>query len=130
MKEMPNKYSPFRPHFMAPGPHVNILKDKPISFENAQSTNDTDLSEDDDEDFTSYKYYPSDKILGRLYSAIDEREIFRHIQQNRSEQSPQKNKALDPARSVLEGIWADISYRYHLIEWEHLLDHARGIRDE
>jgi hypothetical protein len=129
MNEMP-KYSSFRPHFMAPGPHVDILKDKPISFENAQSTNGKDLNEDDEEYFTSYKYYPSDKILGKLYSAIDEREIFQRVQQNRLEQSSRKDKASDPARSVLEGIWDYLAYRYLLIEWGHHLDRARGIRDE
>ncbi len=62
MNEMP-RYSPYRPDFMAPGPHVNILKDKPISFENVQPE-DGDI--DEDEDTMVYKYYPSDKILGKL----------------------------------------------------------------
>jgi len=108
---------------MAPGPHADILKDKPISFENDQLTNDNDLN-DDGEDFTTYKYYLSNKILGKLYSAIDEREIFRHVQQNRSEQSSQKSK------SVLEFVWGYLENSYLLINWENHLDRARGIRDE
>jgi len=125
MNQMP-RYSPYRPHFMAPGPHVEILEDKPISFENTRSANDNDLSEDDDEDFVNYKYYPSKKILGKLYSAIDEREIFQGVQ-NRLEK---KNRASDPARSVLKGVWNYLEYRFLSVEWDNHLDQARGIREE
>jgi hypothetical protein len=128
MSKMP-KYSPYRPHFMAPGPYVDILKDKPISFENSQSTKDNNF-DDDDEDFTEYKYYLSDKILGRLYSAVDEREIFQRVQQNRLEQSWQKHMTSNPARSVLQGIWNYVHQRCQLIVWEDYLDRARGIRNE
>jgi hypothetical protein len=114
---------------MAPGPQVDILKDKPISFENVQSKNNTNFDEDD-EDFVAYKYYPSSKILGKLFSAIDEPEIFRRVQQNRLQQSFQKNWASNPTRSVLEGIWNYVEGHYTLINWKDHLDWARGIRDE
>jgi hypothetical protein len=129
MKDMP-KCSPFRPHFMAPGPHVEILKDKPISFEEAKSRNNDNLDDDDDEDFTPYKYYPSSKILGKLYSAIDEREIFGRVQQNRLEQSLQQRRASNTARSVLESVWDYVNSRFPLIILDDHLDRARGIRDE
>ncbi len=129
MKEMP-KHSPFRPHFMAPGPHVDILKDKPISFEDSNSTNDNKFDEDDDEDFRTYKYYPSNKILGKLFSAIDEREIFRRVQQIRLGQPSHHDRLLYNAKSVLEDVWDYVSSRFTLINWEGHLDRARGIRDE
>jgi hypothetical protein len=115
---------------MAPGPHVEILKDKPISFEEAKSRNNDNLDDDGDEDFTPYKYYPSNKILGKLYSAIDEREIFGRVQQHRLEQSLQQRRALNTARSVLESVWDYVNSRFPLTILDDHLDRARGIRDE
>jgi len=127
MRELP-QYSPYRPHFMAPGPHVEILKDKPISFEDVKATNDNKLNDDDDEDFSPYKYYPSSKILGKLYSAIDEREIFERVQRNRLDQP--LRRAADTAPPVLESVWNYLESRFLLNLWEDYLEQARGIRDE
>lgn len=75
----------WRPDFEAPGPHVNIQKKDGISFE---VPIDRELDDgDDDDDFTNYRYYESDKVLGKLYRAIDEREIFTQIQQRATNQS-------------------------------------------
>jgi hypothetical protein len=123
------KYSPCRPHFMAPGPHVEILKDKPISFEDAQSSRADDGN--DDEGFTRYKYYHSDKILGKLFDAVDERVIFERIQQIRLDNSAYKtNSTSHTPNSVLEDIWDHVQYHCQSTMWENHLDRARGIREE
>jgi hypothetical protein len=52
------------------------------------------------------------------------------MQQDRLEQSSQKDKSLNPSRSVLEGVWDYLDDTYLLIDWKYHLDRARGIRDE
>lgn len=69
------KFNAFRPDFMAYGPHITVLKNKPLTL-NAPEKAELD----DEEDTPTYKYYESDKILGKLFRAIDEREIFADIQ--------------------------------------------------
>jgi len=129
MTEMP-KYSPYRPHFMAPGPHVDILKDKPISFDTTQSTEEKNLNEDNDEDFIAYKYYRSDKILGRLFDAIDEQAIFQGVQRNTFQQSRQSYMAFSASVAILQSIWDHVNTRCLSTNWKVYLDRARGIRDE
>jgi len=61
---------------MAPGPHVKMLEGKPM-FENSEENIDPD------EEFNVFTYYPSKKILSKLFRAIDERSIFEYVQQNK-----------------------------------------------
>jgi hypothetical protein len=113
---------------MAPGPHVAVQKDKPLSFDAQPERND---GYDDDDDFSPYRYYQSDKILGKLYRNIDEREVFSGVQQQGlSQYVNEVNKARHSVSSVLKGVWAYIQHRCQAIQWEHYLDRARGIRDE
>lgn len=128
MTEMP-RYSRFREHFMAPGPHVEIMKDKPISFDEAGPSNRN--TGDDDEDSTGYRYYHSDKIIGKLFDAIDEQEIFQRIQHNSSQHALHRiDRRWDRNRSLLSGIWTYIRDRCPSVKWGSHLDMARGIRDE
>ena len=128
MKEMP-RYSRFRPHFMAPGPHVEIMKDKPISFDGAFPSNRN--AGDDHEDSTGYRYYHSDKLLGRLFDAIDEQGVFQRMQHNTSQHALHRiDRAWDRDTSLLKGVWGHILDRCPSIQWESHLDRARGIRDE
>jgi hypothetical protein len=123
MSLMPT-YSRFRPDFMAPGPYVEILDEKPPSFDDAHTT---PISRgDDDDDFTSFEYYPSDKILGRLFRSIDERKIFEEVQKYRDG----INRVQQATSPVLDGIWKYILQHCASIPWQHHLDLARGIRDE
>jgi len=116
----------FRPHFMTPGPHVEILKDKPISFDDAPSSEYDDL--DEDENFTKCKYYPTQKILGKLFDAIDEREIFQRVQQTTLENSLHGTKGAPT--SVLKGVWNHVQSQCKVTPWDNHLGRARGIRDE
>jgi len=114
---------------MAPGPHVAVQKDKPLSF-NARPEH-RDGNDDDDDDFSAYRYYESPKILGKLFRAIDEREVFSGVQQQGlSRHVNNVDRARHSDSSVLEGVWAYVQYRCQVIQWDHHLDRARGIRDE
>jgi hypothetical protein len=120
MSRMP-KTGPWRPDFEAPGPHVNIEKKDGISFE---VTIDRELDDgDDDDDFTNYRYYESDKVLGKLYRAIDEREIFTQIQQRAT------NHNITNMSTVIHKVWQHVQRKCRLIQWEHKLEWARDIRD-
>jgi hypothetical protein len=116
------KHSPWRPDFEAPGPHVKIEKLGGVSFEEAIHR-EPDEEGDEDDDFTSYRYYESNKILGKLYRAIDEREIFDQIKQRTM------NHVIDEDYTVIEVVWGYVQERCRLIQWEHHLEMARDIRD-
>lgn len=117
------RYNPYRPDFEAPGPYVTIEKKEGITFE-APSGRDADEIGDDDEDFTNYRYYESDKILGKLYRAIDERKLFNEIKQRSAV------KDIANASNVISAVWAYVQHVTRLIQWEHKKDWARELRYE
>ena len=120
------RHNSYRPDFMAPGPHVVVQKDKPLSFDVRPEYNDGE-----DDDFPAYKFYESEKILGKLYRAINEREVFSGVQQQGlSQYANEVDRARHSVSSVLEGVWTYVQRRCQAIQWEHHLDRARGIRDE
>jgi hypothetical protein len=123
------RYSRFRPHFMAPGPHVEIMKDRPISFDGAGPLNPN--TSNSDEDSTGYRYYHSDKILGKLFDAVNEQEIFQRMQHNSSQHALHRiDRGWDRNWSLLRGVWNHIRDRCPSAKWDSHLDRARGIRDE
>lgn len=69
------RFNKFRPDFMAPSVPMNIKRRTEISFEEEVLEPEGD---DDDEENNGprFKYYESDKILGLLYRAIDEKRIW------------------------------------------------------
>ena len=122
MSKMP-KYSPWRPDFEAPGPYVEIHDKGGIEFE-AASNREADEIGDDDDDFTAYRYYESDKILGKLYRAIDEREIFEEIKQ-RSAATESVSRA-----TIINAVWAYVQRVTKLIHWQHKTEWARDLRED
>jgi hypothetical protein len=112
----------YRPDFMAPGPHIAVMKDKPLSFE-SRPESDNRTTGDDDDDFARYRFYESDKILGKLYRAIDEREVFASVQQ-------QGQRGGGGGGCVLGAVWTYLRRRCMGIQWDHHIERARGIRDE
>ncbi|KAA8913017.1 RNA dependent RNA polymerase-domain-containing protein [Sphaerosporella brunnea] len=72
-----------KPDFMAPGPRVLISKEKGLQ-EPAHEI-------DDDEDTLVQTWYPSDKILGKLYRAIKENEFLADV---RNDLRPSRPKDL------------------------------------
>lgn len=103
---------------MAPGPHVIIEKKEDIRF------NDDSRGETDEDGSQAYRYYKSTKILGKLYRSINEREVFRDIQQ-KGTQSGRNFSSV----SVLDSLWAIVKERCKSLHWKHHRDMARHIRD-
>ncbi len=124
MTKLP-KYSPWRPDFEAPGPYVTIAAKDGINFD-APSSRDADAIGDDDDDFANYRYYKSDKILGKLYRAIDERKLFEEIKQ-RSAASAINSR--NPS-TLINAVWNYVQSTTRLIQWQHKKDWARDLRDE
>ncbi|KAL5318216.1 hypothetical protein ACEPPN_013275 [Leptodophora sp. 'Broadleaf-Isolate-01'] len=118
MKRMP-KFSPARPDFMAMGNQVKMEKKDGLLLEAASlSTQDEN---NDDDDFQAYRYYESDKILGKLYRAIDEHEVFSDIRKYR--QLP------GAASSILSKVWDHVIRKCWNVKWAHHITWAREIRE-
>lgn len=119
------KYPKTRPDFQAPGPRVLI--DRSISFAEEEPSHDSDEDEELAEvaryNPSQIRYYESEKILGRLYREIDEKKFLEQIQ----EQSL-PTTMID--QHPLEIIWKYVNVRTVLIQWTHLLDFARSIKDK
>jgi hypothetical protein len=111
---------------MAPGPHVKIAKDM-ISFDIGQEKEE----DDHDDDIQEMRYYESHKIIGRLYRAIDEREVFQSIQQTSSQESilGLKNRTGYSNTSVMNAVWEFVEKRCRSLKWKHKLEWARDIRE-
>ncbi|KAI1471036.1 RdRP-domain-containing protein [Daldinia caldariorum] len=110
----------YRPDFMAPAPPAKIVDKTEIEFESAKAP---ELDDEDDESGPGHVYYTSNKILGILHRAIDEKKIWRSdIQQFVSLTGP----------SVWEELLQYINYKCDElghVDWEAALDEARRIRD-
>ena len=71
------------------------------------------------------KYYRSEKVLGKLYRAIDEQRLFKAIQQ------PNHTEDLSRSReNQFDAVWKFIRDRAALIQYEHYIDFARNIKAE
>ncbi|KIW67302.1 hypothetical protein PV04_06566 [Phialophora macrospora] len=112
----------FRPDFMAPGPNVVVEKAKPLDFGAPPEPRD-----DEDEDEQINRYYESDKVLGKLFQAIDERKVFSTVQS--AVRAGRLHSAERPP-SVLEAIWANVYQWSHFVDWRDHVPRAVGIRDE
>lgn len=114
------RHSNVRPDFQAPGPRV--LVDKNI---NVQEDSDDELDDKDDNDeeesMPQLRYYPSPKVLGKLYRAIDEHEIFEQIQR----QSRSSKESLNAGKDAIGRVWKYVQKVTVLIEYGHCLDFAR-----
>lgn len=109
------KYSRFRPDFMAPGPIAKVHKKEVILQKDEPA-----FGERLDDDVHSFQYYKSNKILGKLYRAIDEQGIFGEVQQR------SRNKT---HTRVMDQVWAYVQKQCMFNQWEHLKSWARDIRD-
>ncbi|KAI9037676.1 RNA-directed RNA polymerase QDE-1 [Aspergillus affinis] len=72
MKDIP-RMNNYRPDFLAPGPRVSLQGRTRINFDELVSH---PAFNDDDDMEERRMYYRSDKILGRLYRAVDEGHIW------------------------------------------------------
>lgn len=79
MRECP-RYNRCRPDFMEPSPRVIVSKTGFLDLEN-EDNKDDEAFEDLDAERRAFRYYKSDKVLGKLYRAIDERRFLTRMQQ-------------------------------------------------
>ncbi|KAG9245825.1 rna-dependent rna polymeras-like protein [Calycina marina] len=86
-----------RPDFEVPDPHVTI----------------------------KYRYYESEKVLGRLYRNIDERAIFAEIQAHAHAQTSTDIYT----HGTMKEVWSYIERTYRLVQWEHLKTEAKDIME-
>ena len=82
--------------------------------------------EEDDESRPIYEYYRSDKILGQLYRAIDEKKIWReNIKMGR----PVDHENKSVWAEFLERIDRDVDKKIGVINWEEAIPEAQDIRN-
>lgn len=122
MSKMPRFNTRFRPDFEARGPYVEVVKKGEICLEAPPRMVENPADEDDD--FAKYKYYESDKILGQLYRAIDEREVFSQIQTRDAAIHDLGSKP-----SLVNSVWAYVKHTCLGVQWEHHITGAREVRD-
>lgn len=127
LSSMP-RYSRCRPDFMAPGPHVTIIKKQAIAFAEEGLLNN---EADDDDDTQSYRYYESEKINGKLYRAIDERKVFKDIQQMglQEDATGGRSRSKYSETNLMDHVWDVVARRCKSLHWLHHLEWARDIRD-
>jgi len=101
---------------------VRVEKLGGLTLEDVTSR-DPDNQDDEDDDFPSFRYYESEKILGKLYRAIDERKLFEQIQERALTDSAKDES------TVMNAVWEYVQEACMLIEWKHNEEWARDIRD-
>ena len=96
-----------------------------IRFEDIDGPDETQEIEELDE-YTPppVKYYPSQKVLGKLYRAIDEHKLFMEIQPRRS------NDHHGTIRSQLDAVWSYVRAKTVGFLFDHHLAFARDIKEE
>lgn len=98
------------------------IEEKGISFVKTKYR-DEDDDADEDDDYSHYRYYESKKILGKLYRAIDERQIFEDITNRARINTIQ-------ASDAVQVVWGFVMTTCKLIQFEHLLPWAADLREE
>ena len=121
------RYPKARPDFQAPGPRV--LVEENINFEDEDLQNLPDEDNEFDE-VASYgpqklRYYPSEKVLGKLYREIDEYEFFEAIQKQARMSRTNPGKT----HSLAEAVWNYVRNVTALIQWEHYTSWAKDVKD-
>lgn len=102
---------PLRPDWMKPGPRVKVADDlNALLAEEKHPAEDDDL--DDSDRRPAIRYYKSQRILGQLYRAIDEREFLHDSRRISSEK---------PSADVLGALWDYVQRQTAMFEWRHCI---------
>lgn len=113
---------------MAPGPRVAVEKGIWV-LEEQSPQNLAEVEEDPvsalDPDAKSYRYYESDKILGKLYRAIDEKNFLAELQRRAREL--ETTDSLE--QTLIHRLWAYVQRQTHLVQWDHYRAWAREIKE-
>ncbi len=108
---------------MATGPHVVVEKEAIFLDEEPRPDEDAIAALGDGR--TQYRYYESQKVLGKLYRAIDEVAVFRELQK----QSSSLGKDDLSSQSIMQRLWSYVQNETCLIQWRHHQDWARDIQE-
>ncbi|KAK0614847.1 RNA dependent RNA polymerase-domain-containing protein [Bombardia bombarda] len=111
----------WRPDFLAPGPSVHIHNR--IEIEMDQNTLEVDGDDEDNENTPRYKYYRSEKLLGVLYRAVDEENIW-HEDIHQSIPNGRSRQFWDDFIARIHGRIRDVGR----IEWRHRAEEAQQLR--
>ena len=114
---------------MAPGPRVIVEQGRA----KLDAANELNQQEDDDEDeddainaspvdMGSQSYYRSEKILGKLYRAIDEESFFANLQKDSDYQ-------MNAHGSFIGRLWTLVKKEITHIRWKHHEDRAYEIKE-
>ncbi|KAL2155650.1 hypothetical protein VTH82DRAFT_392 [Thermothelomyces myriococcoides] len=109
----------WRPDYLAPGPSIKVHDKLEIVLDDQVVPENIDS--DDDDDQPQHKYYKSDKIIGKLYRAVDERKIWCEDIKQIIESGGQS--FWDEMLAALEKRASEVGP----VEWWHRLDHAKAI---
>jgi hypothetical protein len=105
---------------LAPGPWVTIKANSQIDMAPYIVPN-----EDDDEEGPNHIYYKSEKLLGVLYRAIDERKIWaENIRRNNA----QYDNSSGFWETLVLAVKARVSEYFGDLEWSHRWAQAERIR--
>lgn len=118
MKNAP-KWDRCRPDFMAPSPRVVVSEEGYLDFEE-EEVEDDDAFEGLDTERRPFRFYYSQKALGHLYRAIDERKFLSQMQQEHRQltSSTTTSSSQDLMRRLLNYVkhWAQqygVIYTHH-----------------
>jgi hypothetical protein len=112
-----------RVYSLSPVPPVRILERSQIDFEAREQQIDYDSDDEHIGSIPQHQYYKSGKLLGKLYRAIDEKQIWKN-DIHRHE-----------VRPGAESIWLKLlrlmtaNCQKYGISWEHKSDEAKRIKD-
>ena len=114
-----------RPDFMAYGPRVVISKGIELTEDEIVETNHLDQAMADAEKYDPprSKFYESPKVLGRLYRNIDEYLFLQELQ------AQAERCCSEPNHEVLGEVWNFVREQCALVEYEHLTDVAKDIKE-
>ncbi|KAK3074538.1 hypothetical protein LTR53_002958 [Teratosphaeriaceae sp. CCFEE 6253] len=124
IKECP-KYDRCRPDFMSPSPRMVVSDQGYMDLEEADDGDD-EAFEGLDTERRPYRYYESQKALGHLYRAIDERQFLTSI---KSRHGPLTSPGGTPSTILPDLLKHVLRYAHtNLVQYSHALDHAREVR--
>ena len=103
---------------------ANVVIDNKISF--VEEEEDESSFAPSNDGGRSYFVYKSDKVLGKLYRAIDERVVFQELQKQSSDLA--KDNLAN--QSVMQRVWNYVQGATAIIQWKHHLDWARDLQEK
>ena len=109
---------------MASGPRIEI--EKGVRVENLVNQDDDGFLDTEKGQDTRHRHYESQKVLGKLYRAIDERNFLEKMQR-RSEDLLDVEEV--PTNGLLCRVWEYVLHETQPIQWQHHVEWAGDIKE-